>query len=63
MSKHVQTKEIVELEKEKDQLKNQVKILSEKNIKLGQIIDRINKEKKLLCQTNLSLKATIQMLR
>jgi hypothetical protein len=59
MSKHIPTKEIIELEKKKDPLKNQVKILSEQNIKLGQIIDRFNEEKEAILSTNSSLKATI----
>jgi len=59
MSKHIPTKKIVELEKKKDPLKNEVKILSEQNIKLGQIIDRFNEEKEAILSTNSSLKATI----
>ena len=56
---HNQTKEIVELEKEKDKLKDQIRIISEQNEKYKENIDKINEEKGTALSVKLAKKVTI----
>jgi hypothetical protein len=43
-SEHIQTKELVEAQKEKQQLMDQVSKLQQKNDRLGYIIDKVKEE-------------------
>ena len=56
---HNQTKEIVELEKETDQLKDQIRILLEQNAKYEENIDKINEEKGTALPVKLAKNVTI----
>jgi hypothetical protein len=51
------------LEKEKDQLKDQIRILSEQNAKYEANIDKINEEKGTALSVKLAKNVTIPMLR
>jgi hypothetical protein len=46
------------LQKEKEQLSDQVENITDQNIRLGEIIDRVNEEKEVALSSNLALKAT-----
>ena len=56
---HNQTKEIVELEKGKDQFKDQIRIILEQNEKQNENIDKINEEKGTALSVKLAKKVTI----
>jgi hypothetical protein len=59
ITKHTQTKELVELEKEKELLNNQAEKLTIQKKILGEMIDKANEEKKVPLLANLALKSTI----
>jgi seryl-tRNA synthetase len=45
VTKHIQMNEMVEIEKEKEELQRQLKILQDENKNLEKSIERLNKEK------------------